>query len=129
MLHTRSDACSSINELRVFLPELRVDAVPDSLRLVGSTYAFADWIDADKWRAQFVFANELVRVYTARFAAACAQAPECAYDAAQRYDTRASVVDQRRGSKTFPTQSWLLLYFKITTGLLTQQLKTHSLIE
>ncbi len=85
MLHTRSAACAAINELRVFLPELRVAAVPDSLRLVAGDYAFAEWIDADKWRAQFVLANELVRVYTARFAAACAQAPECAYDAAQRY--------------------------------------------
>ncbi len=80
-LEKRSNNCALINEARVFVPQLAVVFFPSALRSVPDTYAFADWIHPRNWPIAESNGLDEVPTYTARFIAACRQAPECSYDA------------------------------------------------
>jgi hypothetical protein len=100
-LEERSTSCVSINELRVFFPQVfRGSALPPSLLDVPGNFAFSDWINPQVWSAAFSDGLVLVRQFTESFASACRQAFECDYDAAlaQCYEARPDLATSGGGA-------------------------------
>ena len=84
-LEQRSNNCALINELRVFVPQLAVVWFPPALRNVLGNMSFAEWIQPANWPISASNGLDEVPTYTARFVAACRQAPECTFDASLRH--------------------------------------------
>jgi Leucine-rich repeat (LRR) protein len=81
-MQTSSGNCVSINEKRVFYPQISGGGyTPSLLQDVPGYYAFSNWITSPLW-VEFSNDKDAVRLFTELFRSACRQAPECEYDAA-----------------------------------------------
>jgi Leucine-rich repeat (LRR) protein len=84
-LQKRSANCDSVNEVRVFDPQVFTGRdLPRALHGIPGNYLFSEWINPKHWIDTSGSGSgldlNLLQQFTDSFASACRQAPECAYD-------------------------------------------------